>query len=86
MEERRGSDRGSRRAVLNAHMYPYVHVVDLGRAKAMGKAQGKVQGNPALDHNANEALAPHNLRLPCQASLTCATTSDEIFFEVTCGV
>jgi len=36
--------------------------------------------------NANEALASHNLRLPCQASLACATTSDEIFFEVTCGV
>ena len=26
----------------------YVHVADLGRAKAMGRAQGKVQGNPAL--------------------------------------
>jgi len=64
MEERRGSDRGSRWAVPNAHMYPYVHVVDLGRAKAMGKAQGKVQGNPALDHPpmAREQVELRNVR------------------------
>ena len=49
MEERQDSNRGPRRTVPDAHMYPYVHLVDLGRAKAIGKAQGKVQGNPALD-------------------------------------
>mmetsp|Transcript_24354 Transcript_24354/g.41256 ORF Transcript_24354/g.41256 Transcript_24354/m.41256 type:complete len:86 (-) Transcript_24354:547-804(-) len=58
------TDKGPRRTLPNAHMYPYVHVVDLGRAKAMGKAQGKVQGNPALDHPpmAREQVELRNVR------------------------